>query len=232
MTFSFALASSDRFVHISRTSSPQRVRAAVRTSASHRGDRLVADRSHVTFKDPTTERWTMVYQVNLPASNMGLEFKDVGYGPPVVANIPPGGYAAAYTDIKVGDVLLRCSALEIDVHHPHVKPRNFEFDALEPTPTGRLPSFETCMNALRSTAVYSAGFKHLEVTCEFKRDIDDRAEHEDYARLMETMTRVGRLEADRENAGDYGPRAPGEHPEGTPSEPLYVPDDGTYPVDD
>jgi hypothetical protein len=174
----------------------------------------------------------MVYQINLPASNMGLEFKDVGYGPPVVDVVHEGGYAAAYTDIKPGDVLIRCTALEIDVNHPHLKPRKFEFDALQPTPAGHLPLFDTCMNALRSTAVYSAGFKRLEVQCEFKRDIDDRLEHETHAHLMETMARVGRLEADRERMGDHNPRAPGEHGDGTPGEALYVPDDDVYPVDD
>lgn len=127
---------------------------------------------------------------------MGLEFKDVGYGLLVVVNILLGGYVVVYIDIKVGDVLFRCSVFEIDVYYLYVKLRKFEFDVFEFMLMGCLLFFEMCMNVLRLMVVYLVGFKYFEVTCEFKRDIDDRVEYEDYARLMEMMICVGRFEVD------------------------------------
>ena len=112
----------------------------VQTSASRRanrrGDRLCADESHVVFHDPKTERLVSVYVVSLPATRMGLVFRDVGAGPPVVESVLLNGYAHENTDIEEGDVLLRCSAYEIDVDHPNLAPKKFIFDATRPTPDG------------------------------------------------------------------------------------------------
>jgi hypothetical protein len=212
----------------------------VQTSASRRanrrGDRLCADESHIVFHDPKTERLVSVYVVSLPATRMGLVFRDVGAGPPVVESVLLNGYAHENTDIEEGDVLLRCSAYEIDVDHPNLAPKKFIFDATRPTPDGVLPNFATCMRALDSTALHSAGFLHRRVSCEFKRDIHDQREHDEHRWLLDTMARVGRLEADREmteaRTGASFSRSVGEHSDADADarQPLFM--EEIYPVDD
>ena len=210
------------------------VRPSASRRASRRGDRLCADESRVVFHDPKTERLVSVYVVSLPAVNMGLVFRDVGAGSPVVERVLPKGYAYENTDVEEGDELLRCSAYEIDVDHPNLAPRKFIFDATKPTPDGALPNFETCMRALESTALHSAGFLHRRVSCEFKRDVLDQREHEEHRWFHDTMARVGRLEAQREmteaRTGRSFPRGIGERSEADAREPLFVED--VYPVDD
>jgi len=167
---------------------------------------------------------------------MGLVFRDVGAGPPVVESVLLNGYAHENTDIEEGDVLLRCSAYEIDVDHPNLAPKKFIFDATRPTPDGVLPNFATCMRALDSTALHSAGFLHRRVSCEFKRDIHDQREHDEHRWLLDTMARVGRLEADREmteaRTGASFSRSVGEHSDADADarQPLFK--EEVYPVDD
>lgn len=210
-----------------------RARVAVRAAASRRGDRLIADGERMLFKHPRTDRYVVVYSVSLPATNMGIVFRDAGVGAPVVLELAPGGYADKNTDIAPGDKLLRCTAYEIDVEHPNLAPKSFVFDCVANAPDGKPPSFETCMRALNSTEIHSAGFMHRCVTCEFLRDVHDALARDEHERFMRRIAAVGRLETDREAAERAGarfpPRAPGERVDGS-TDPLYVPN--VYPVDD
>lgn len=224
--------------HLTRASAPFRVAhpracVSVRAAASRRGDHLVADGERMLFKHPHTNRYVVVYSVSLPATNMGIVFRDAGVGAPVVLEISPGGYADKNTDIAPGDKLMRCTAYEIDVEHPNLAPRSLVFDCVADAPDGKPPSFETCMRALNSTEIHSAGFMHRRVTCEFLRDVHDTLARDEHERFMRRIAAVGRLETDRERAeraGDrFPPRAPGERVDGF-TDPLYVPN--VYPVDD
>ncbi|CEF98224.1 unnamed product [Ostreococcus tauri] len=195
----------------------------------------MADGHRVLFKHPRTERYVIVYTLTLPAVNQGLVFRDVGAGGPVVDSVVPGGWADKHADIAPGDRLLRCTAYEIDVDHANLAPKPFVFDCSEPTPeTGLPPTFEVCMRALQSTEILSTGFVHRKVTCEFIRDVRDLREREEHDRFLARIAQVGLLEEDREAAERRGERvpqrAPGEHPDGVPVEPLFVED--VYPVDD
>lgn len=216
-----------------------RVAASPGESHSHRGDRLVADGDRIVFLDPTTQRMATIYTVELPSSDsvrgMGIVFRDAGMAQPIVDSVVPNSEADRQ-GVTAGDVMLRCTAVEIPPKPYAEKPRQIVYDASLPTPNGTPATFDTSMAALRSSGIVSTGYRHQTVILEMKRDAVDAEEHDEYARLMKGMAEHGRLEIDREIHesvhGEDSPaiRAPGERPDGSDRETLFQQDD--YPWDD
>lgn len=180
-----------------------------------------------------------IYTVELPSSDssrgMGIVFRDAGMAQPVVDSVVPDSEADRQ-GVIAGDVMLRCTAVEIPSKPYAEKPRQIVYDASLPTPNGTPATFDTSMAALRSSGIVSAGYRHQTVILEMKRDAVDAEEHDEYARLMKGMAEHGRLEIDREIHesvhGEDSPaiRAPGERPDGSDRETLFQQDD--YPWDD
>ena len=216
-----------------------RVAASPGESHSDRGDRLVADGDRIVFLDSTTQRVATIYTVELPSSDsprgMGIVFRDAGIAQPVVESVVPNSEADRQ-GVIAGDVMLRCTAVEIPPKPYAEKPRQIVYDASQPTPNGTPATFDTSMAALRSSGIVSAGYRHRTVILEMKRDAKDCEDHDEYARLMKGLSEHGRLEMDREahesvHAEDSPAiRAPGDRPAGSDRDSLFQQDD--YPWDD
>lgn len=128
-----------------------------------------------TFIRDASGHSEMVFDVQLPAIDMGITFRDTGAkGPAVVESLKPGGAAEATKMIEPGDVLVRCTATVLqdsdvlltmgDGPSPKTKHRQIDFGCLD-------KDFDTVMAAVNSTGIVDSGIKHSKVRLEFMRDV-------------------------------------------------------------
>ena len=137
-----------------------------------------ASPTSATFaRDAATGKPEMIFDVELPAIDMGITFREAG-NTAVVESLKPGGAAEATGCVKPGDVLVRCDATVLEacdtpvtvggpgVSTKHHRVRGFECLGAP---------FDTQMTALNSTGVVDAGYLHAKVRVEFQREVPEDA---------------------------------------------------------
>lgn len=135
-----------------------------------------ASPTSATFaRDAVTGKPEMIFDVELPAIDMGITFREAGNSA-VVESLKPGG--AAEGAVKPGDVLVRCDATVLEacdtpvtVGGPGVSTKHHRVKGFECLGA----PFDTQMAALNSTGVVDAGYLHAKVRVEFQREVPEDA---------------------------------------------------------
>lgn len=135
-----------------------------------------ASPTSATFaRDAVTGKPEMIFDVELPAIDMGITFREAG-NTAVVESLKPGG--AAEGAVKPGDVLVRCDATVLEacdtpvtVGGPGVSTKHHRVKGFECLGA----PFDTQMAALNSTGVVDAGYLHAKVRVEFQREVPEDA---------------------------------------------------------
>ena len=151
-------------------------RASVDPGGDHVG--LPPMRGGASVRNASVSRAKEVYvtEITRPMGLVLEPFKKAADPPlgAVVAEVTAGGHAAQGGKVQPGDVLVRCTAVELEAGdalldigdgHPMTKWRTVVVDVMD------LP-FDDVMLALRSNDVIDAGFVHHPVTLELARFAD------------------------------------------------------------